>query len=71
MTTATKTKMVRLECGNGHRCGFYPSANGSHGEFATGEHIHQVRRDSYAYTHGGCCYQAAQDCLRGLDVFHD
>ncbi len=66
----TQTKMVRLTCENGHRCGFYPSRDGTFGEFATGEHVQRVPRDSYAYTHGGCCYRAAQDCLHGLDVFH-
>jgi hypothetical protein len=54
---------VQLACEHGHRPGFWMAADRSGGEFSSGEHIWRVPKDSYAYTHGGCCYRAAQDAL--------
>jgi hypothetical protein len=74
MTIATKARKMILKCENGHHRTFYVDDGsrytrdepGSVGEFATGEVATRVARDSYAYTHGGCCYRAAVDALWGL-----
>ncbi len=32
--------------------------------------VFRVPMDSYAYSHGGCCYRAAVETLHGLHSFH-
>ena len=75
MTTATKQGQMIVKCENGHRQTFYWKSEsdprslhpeGPCGEFASGEYVYCESRDSYAYTHGGCCYRAAVDALHDL-----
>ncbi len=82
---ATETRkgiIVRLTCVRGHQPGFWIEENlgtadqprGEYGEFTAEPSgcgiVSLVPMDSYAYSHGGCCYRAAVEMLHGLHGFH-
>jgi len=58
---ATATRYT-VQCGRGHRRVIHVSADRARWEWADGTHGTLVPKESYAYTHGGCCYRAA--CAR-------
>ena len=75
----TKDVCVPLQCDNGHKVAFWvqntegteEQPKGEYGEFANGDCVRRTSLDSYAHTHGGCCYRAANRTLHGLDVYTD
>jgi len=57
---ATATRYT-IHCEQGH-CRVIHVLSGDRWEWADGTHGTLVPTESYAYTHGGCCYRAA--CAR-------
>ena len=60
MQTIQTEKRYTVQCERGHRRVIHVS--GDRWEWADGTHGTLVPKESYAYTHGGCCYRAA--CAR-------
>ena len=60
MQTTGQATRYTVQCERGHRRVIYVS--GDRWEWADGTRRSLVPKESYAYTHGGCCYRAA--CAR-------
>ena len=62
ITPTGQATRYTVHCERGHRRVIQVSADRVRWEWADGTHGILVPKESYAYTHGGCCYRAA--CAR-------
>ena len=60
--TGRQATRYTVQCEQGHLRVIHVSGDHARWEWADGTHGTLVPKESYAYTHGGCCYRGA--CAR-------